>query len=129
MTEPSCKVKAEPVGADAPPAWGSRGTRSTGSGLTMRLRVQMRIAKAVKVGRWNKVQDLQRLLTRSISGKLLAVKRVKENPGKRTSGVDGKIYSTPMSKMKASQALTNWGPQPLSLRRNIFRKAMERSAH
>ncbi|WP_265416058.1 reverse transcriptase N-terminal domain-containing protein [Orrella marina] len=52
----------------------------------------MRIAKAVKVGRWSKVQALQRLLTRSARGKLLAVKRVTENQGKRTSGVDGKIW-------------------------------------
>jgi len=41
---------------------------------------------------------LQRLLTRSRSGKLLAVKRVTENAGKKTAGVDGKIWSTPMSK-------------------------------
>lgn len=44
----------------------------------------MRIAKATQVGRWNKVQALQRLLTRSHSGKLLAVKRVTENAGKKT---------------------------------------------
>nr|WP_234704715.1 reverse transcriptase N-terminal domain-containing protein [Sinorhizobium meliloti] len=37
-----------------------------------------------------KVQALQRLLTRSQSGKMLAVKRVTENRGKRTPGVDGK---------------------------------------
>lgn len=58
-------------------------------------RLQVRIAKATKEGRWGKVQALQRLLTRSYSGKMLAVKRVKENRGKRTPGVDGKIWSSP----------------------------------
>ena len=65
-------------------------------------RLQARIAKATQAGRWNKVQALQHLLTRSHSGKLLAVKRVTENEGKRTAGVDGTIWKTPMSKMKAS---------------------------
>jgi len=37
-------------------------------------RLQMRIAKAVEEGRWNKVQTLQRLLSRSFNAKLLAVK-------------------------------------------------------
>ncbi len=47
---------------------------------------------------WGKVKALQRLLTRSFSGKMLAVKRVTENRGKRTPGVDGKIWSTPVAK-------------------------------
>lgn len=49
-------------------------------------RLQMRIAKAVREGRWGKAQALQRLLTRSHSGKMLAVKRVTENSGKRRRG-------------------------------------------
>ncbi|MDP5760985.1 reverse transcriptase N-terminal domain-containing protein [Pseudomonas aeruginosa] len=60
-------------------------------------RLQVRIAKATREGRWGKVQALQRLLTRSFSGKMLAVKRVTENRGKRTPGVDGKIWSTPVT--------------------------------
>ena len=39
-------------------------------------RLQMRIAKAVREGRWGKVKALQWLLTHSRSGKALAVKRV-----------------------------------------------------
>ena len=86
-------------------------------------RLQTRIAKATQAGRWNKVQALQHLLTRSHSGKLLAVKRVTGNAGKRTAGVDGKIWMTPMSKMKASQALTHRGYQPLPLRRVYIPKS------
>ncbi|WP_416135593.1 reverse transcriptase N-terminal domain-containing protein [Azotobacter chroococcum] len=54
-------------------------------------RLQARIAKATMEGRWGKVKALQHLLTRSHSGKMLAVKRVTENRGKRTPGVDGQI--------------------------------------
>ena len=42
-------------------------------------RLQVRIAKAVTEGRWNKVRTLQHLLTRSFYAKLLAVKRVTSN--------------------------------------------------
>ena len=52
-------------------------------------RLQARIVKATQEGRWGKVKALQRLLTHSFSGKALAVKRVTENQGKRTPGVDG----------------------------------------
>src|SRR6202162_1217851 len=55
-------------------------------------RLQMRIAKAVREGRWGKAQALQRLLTRSYSGKMLAVKRVTGNRGKRTPGIDGRTW-------------------------------------
>lgn len=42
-------------------------------------RLQARIVKATREGRWNKVKALQRLLTHAFSGKALAVKRVTEN--------------------------------------------------
>ena len=51
-------------------------------------RLQARIVKATQQGKWGKVRALQHILTRSFSGKALAVKRVTENQGKRTAGVD-----------------------------------------
>ena len=51
-------------------------------------RLQVRIAKAVRESRWGKVKSLQWLLTHSFSGKAMAVKRVTENQGKKTPGVD-----------------------------------------
>jgi RNA-directed DNA polymerase len=45
-------------------------------------RLQARIVQATKEKRWNKVKALQRLLTHSFSGKVLAVRRVTENQGK-----------------------------------------------
>ena len=86
-------------------------------------RLQVRIAKATMEGRWGKVQALQRLLTRSHCGKMLAVKRVTENRGRRTPGVDGKIWSTPAAKSKAVQALRHRGYRPLPLRRIYIPKS------
>jgi RNA-directed DNA polymerase len=54
-------------------------------------RLQMRIVKATQGGSWNKVKVLQRLLTSSFSSKAIAVKRVTENKGNRTSGVDRQL--------------------------------------
>ena len=51
-------------------------------------RLQTRIVKATQEGKGGKVKALQRLLTHSFSGKVLAVKRVTENQGKNTPGVD-----------------------------------------
>src|SRR5208283_2276387 len=86
-------------------------------------RLQARIVKATQAGRWNKVKALQRLLTCSYSGKALAVKRVTENQGKRTSGVDGAIWSTPASKHKAIGLLKRRGYRPQPLRRVHIPKA------
>jgi RNA-directed DNA polymerase len=72
-------------------------------------RLQLRIAKAVREGRWGKVKVLQRLLTRSYHGKMLAVKRVTENRGKRTPGVDGKIWSSPAARWNGMLSLRHRG--------------------
>jgi len=90
-------------------------------GVTLRL--QVRIAKATQEGRWNKVKALQHLLTRSYSAKVLAVKRVTSNSGKRTPGVDGRIWSTPASKMSAVAAIQHRGYRPKPLRRIYIPKA------
>ena len=86
-------------------------------------RLQVRIVKATQEGRWNKVKVLQRLLTSSFSGKALAVKRVTENEGRRTSGVDGVLWSTPKAKSRAVQNLNGRGYKPLPLRRVYIPKS------
>jgi RNA-directed DNA polymerase len=55
-------------------------------------RLQMRIAKAVTEGRWAKVKALMYLLTRSLAARLMAVRRVTSNRGRRTPGIDGIIW-------------------------------------
>ncbi|MFI5295262.1 MAG: group II intron reverse transcriptase/maturase [Thermodesulfovibrionales bacterium] len=86
-------------------------------------RLQIRIAKVTQEGRWNKVKALQRLLTGSFSGKALAVKRVTENEGKRTSGVDKQLWSTPEAKSRAVQNLNRRGYKPLPLKRVYIPKS------
>ena len=78
-------------------------------------RLQERIVKATKEGKWNKVKALQRLLTHSFSGKALAVRRVTENQGKNTPGVDRVLWNTPQKKLNAMYSLRqrDYHPQPL----------------
>lgn len=85
--------------------------------------LQARIVKATQEGRWGKVKALQRLLTRSFSGKALAVKRVTENQGKRTAGVDGITWNTPARKWTAVQTLRQRGYRPKPLRRVYIPKS------
>jgi len=47
------------------------------------------------------VKALQWLLTHSLSGKALAVKRVTENKGKNSPGADKVIWNTPGAKTTA----------------------------
>ena len=86
-------------------------------------RLQARIVKSIQAGRRGRVKALQRLLTHSFYGRALAVRRVTENKGKRTPGVDGAIWSTPASKSKAIHSLRRRGYQPLPLRRVYIPKA------
>ena len=71
--------------------------------------------KATKEKRWGKVKALQRLLTHSFSGKALAVRRVTENQGKNTPGVDKVTWNTPQKKINAISSLRqrDYRPQPL----------------
>src|SRR5436309_8864790 len=86
-------------------------------------RLQTRIAQATQAGKWGKVKALQRLLTHSFSGKALAVRRVTENTGKRTPGVDGTIWKTPQQKAVAIQTLNQRGYHPQPLRRVYIPKS------
>ncbi len=80
-------------------------------------RLQTRIVKATQDGRHNKARSLQWLLTHSFSGKALAVKRVTENKGKNTPGVDKVTWKTPGAKTNAIASLKRRGYSPLPLRR------------
>lgn len=64
-------------------------------------RLQRRIVKAVQEKRWNKVKILQHVLTNSYAARLLAIRRVTENSGKRTAGIDGLLWKTPQQKYEA----------------------------
>lgn len=86
-------------------------------------RLQARIVKATQEGKQSKVRALQWMLTHSFSGKALAVRRVTENQGKRTPGIDGVTWSTPEAKSLAIGSLKRRGYQPMSLKRVYIPKS------
>lgn len=86
-------------------------------------RLQARIVKATQEGRWGKVKALQWLLTHSFSGKALAVRRVTENQGKKTPGVDKVVWDTPEKKLRAMDELKRRGYRPSPLKRVHIPKA------
>jgi RNA-directed DNA polymerase len=77
--------------------------------------IQARIVKAVQARDWNRVRSLERLLARSFAAKLLAVKRVTTNRGKKTPGVDGIRWRSPARKLREARRLNMKGykAQPL----------------
>lgn len=77
-------------------------------------RLQVRIVKAWKAGMKRKVRALPCILTRSLRGRAVAVKRVTDNHGKRTPGVAQVIWDTPRKKGQAVGELQhrNYHPPP-----------------
>lgn len=58
--------------------------------------LRQRIFRATRKGNIKKVRSLQKLLLKSFSNLVLAVRRcTQENQGKKTAGVDGRIALTP----------------------------------
>ena len=122
MTATTTAQAARSAGAVSrdPAAWHAINWRRT---LRLVRRLQVRIVKAIQAGRWGKVHALQHLLTHSFSAKALAVRRVTENQGKRTPGVDGVTWKTPEQKAAAMGTLRPWGYRPQPLRRVYIAKS------
>ena len=80
-------------------------------------RMQMRIAKSIREGRWGKAKALQHLLSRSFYGRLWAVKRMTSNKGSRTPGIDGVTWNSPGKRWQAALNLNVSGYRAQPLRR------------
>jgi RNA-directed DNA polymerase len=80
-------------------------------------RLQERISRATTHNAWRMVNNLQKLLGRATSNKLLASRRTtQENQGKHTAGVDGMVYDTPEARWKLFQeglSLKGYKPKPV----------------
>lgn len=86
-------------------------------------KAQMRIAQAETEKDFRRVARLTRSLIRSWQAKALAVRRVTENQGKRTSGVDCVLWDTPTKKWNAISCLNPKGYRARPLRRVYIPKA------
>ena len=80
-------------------------------------KVQMSIAQAEQEKDYRRVKRLQRSLIRSWQAKALAVRKVTDNQGKRTSGIDRELWDTPDKKRKAISGLSPEGYRARPLRR------------
>jgi RNA-directed DNA polymerase len=80
-------------------------------------RLQRRIAKAVKEGRWAKAKALMYLISKSFYAKLMAVLRVTTNKGGNTPGVDNTVWTNGEEKLEAAGNLKSRGYRSKPLRR------------
>ncbi|MBE6107382.1 MAG: group II intron reverse transcriptase/maturase [Erysipelotrichaceae bacterium] len=80
-------------------------------------KLQVRIAKSIQEKRYNKAKALQWTLVHSFYAKAIAIKRVTENKGKKTPGVDGVCWNTDEEKFEAIKLLDRRGYHPQPLRR------------
>jgi len=73
--------------------------------------IQERIFRATREQNWSRVKNLQKLLVKSHSAQLIAVRRVtQENAGKRTAGIDGKIYITSKARILLLEEIQKLNP-------------------
>ena len=86
-------------------------------------KAQMRIAQAEQEKDFRRVARLTRSLIRSWQAKALAVRKVTENHGKRTSGVDQVLWDTPTKKWNAISCLNPKGYRARPLRRVYIPKS------
>jgi RNA-directed DNA polymerase len=80
-------------------------------------RIQDRIFRAARAGDGAKVKNLQKLLVRSRSAKMLAIRQVtQQNAGRHTPGIDGVVCKTPKDRvtlLESGLELKGYKPKPV----------------
>ena len=82
-------------------------------------KIQQKIFRDTQTSNFRSVNQLQKLLVRSLFARLWAVKLVTEvNRGKNTPGIDGHVYKTSKEKIKLAESLIfkNYKPFPVKIR-------------
>ena len=83
-------------------------------------RLQSRISRAAAHGEQAQVQNLHKLMVRSVSAQLLAIRQVtQDHSGKQTPGVDGVGCATPqkrLARLHDGRSLQGYRPQPVKRR-------------
>ncbi len=70
--------------------------------------LRRRIFKATQVNDWKKVRNIQKLMLKSYSNVLLAVRKTtQDNKGSKTAGVDKVLIKTPKQRLALSKELAN----------------------
>lgn len=87
--------------------------------------LRQRIFKATRNEDWKTVRNLQRLLMKSYSNILLAVRRCTQlNQGKKTSGIDGLVVLNPKGRSQLVNSLSQFIPwKPLPAKRVYIPKS------
>jgi RNA-directed DNA polymerase len=84
--------------------------------------MQHRIVEAIKKKRFNKSKALRWVLHHSFKAKLLAIKRVTQNKGGKTPGIDGITWKSGADKIDAAQNLAQKGYKAKPLKRVVIPK-------
>jgi RNA-directed DNA polymerase len=107
-------AKAEQTDGREPMAWSD--VDWTAAEAVVR-RLQDRIFRAAKAGDGARVKNLQKLLVRSRSAKLLAIRQVTQrNAGRNTPGIDGVVCRTPEDRvtlLESGLELKGYKPKPV----------------
>lgn len=82
--------------------------------------LQNSIAVAYKENNIIKVKILSNELTRTFAARAVAVRKVTTNSGKKTAGIDGKVWKTDNDKMNAITELKNLGNYKASAVKRVY---------
>lgn len=107
-------MKAEPTDERRLTSWADIDWATTEENVR---RMQGRIFRAAAAGQHAKVKNLQKLMVRSTSAKLLAIRKVtQQNTGRNTPGIDGVVCNTPQARVHLFNTglhLQGYRPQPV----------------